>query len=266
MNVSNITVIILTKNEEKRLPFILSVLAHRIPTIVFDGGSTDKTRQIASDFGAKFIVRPKSDTYGYTPKDLSFALDNIDTEYVFFANCSHAYSEELISKYIEVAQAGYYKAVYTGFINYRFGSEVQRSNSKKNCQSCVFYSKSIVDNDKSVIHNEPGLDCPDHLKLVLPPIDNFLIKINSPGSFDQMLIKNTKYARREVDEMRIHVQTKRELFIRLLRTIYIMLSMRPKNIFSAAFMATITLNIIYDLTLFFCSTTVIFDDQRLGKS
>ena len=65
--------------------------------------------------------------------------------------------------------------------------------------------------------------------------------------------------------MRIHVQTKRELFIRLLRTIYIMLSMRPKNIFSAAFMATITLNIIYDLTLL-CSTTVIFDDQRLGKS
>ena len=102
MKASNITVIILTKNEEKRLPFILSTLAYRIPTIVFDGGSTDKTEQIALEYGAQFVNRPPSDSYGFTPSDLAFALSHVKTEYILFANCSYDYPDELISKFIEV--------------------------------------------------------------------------------------------------------------------------------------------------------------------
>ena len=245
---------------------MLSIIAHRIPTIIFDGGSTDNTREITLRFGASFVQRPTSDTYGYTTSDLEWALNHVDTEYVLLANCSHSYSDQLISKFIKIALICHYKAVYTGFVNYRFGIEVQRSNTNKNCQSCVMFSKKTVDTRQSYVHNEAGLSCPPHLKITLEPVEKYLISINTPGSFDKLLIKNTKYAKREVDEANIKFQSKYDLSKRLLKTIYIMWSMRPKNIFSSAFLATVLLNIIYDLTIYFCSwSSGTSADQRISK-
>jgi glycosyltransferase involved in cell wall biosynthesis len=58
-----VSVIIPTLNEEKYLGQCLDSISKQdmnsFEVIIGDGGSTDKTRKIAQDYGAKFVVEPK---------------------------------------------------------------------------------------------------------------------------------------------------------------------------------------------------------------
>ncbi|MBQ7115228.1 MAG: glycosyltransferase family 2 protein [Clostridia bacterium] len=91
---NDITVIILTKNEEANIKrCILSVkeLATRI--IVVDSGSTDKTCDIAKEVGAEVVVHPFI-THG---KQFNWALDTLDikTKWVFRLDADEEVTPEL---------------------------------------------------------------------------------------------------------------------------------------------------------------------------
>ena len=78
---ADLTAIVLTKNEEKNLPDCLSSLrgfASRV--VVVDSGSTDRTVDIAREYGADVLVHPFR---GYAHQ-FNWGLDNagIDTEWV----------------------------------------------------------------------------------------------------------------------------------------------------------------------------------------
>lgn len=91
---NDITVIILTKNEEANIKrCILSVeeLAARI--IVVDSGSTDKTCDIAKEVGAEVVVHPFT-THG---KQFNWALNTLDikTKWVFRLDADEEVTPEL---------------------------------------------------------------------------------------------------------------------------------------------------------------------------
>ena len=78
---ADLTAIVLTKNEEKNLPDCLASLrgfASRV--VVVDSGSTDRTVNIAREYGADVLLHPFS---GYAHQ-FNWGLDNaaIDTEWV----------------------------------------------------------------------------------------------------------------------------------------------------------------------------------------
>ena len=80
-DMADLTAIVLTKNEEKNLPDCLSSLrgfAARV--VVVDSGSTDRTVDIAREYGADVLLHPFS---GYAHQ-FNWGLDNaaIDTEWV----------------------------------------------------------------------------------------------------------------------------------------------------------------------------------------
>jgi len=52
-----ISAIVCTYNEEKNIPRLIASLKDCDEIIIADGGSTDKTRQIAKKLGAKVILR-----------------------------------------------------------------------------------------------------------------------------------------------------------------------------------------------------------------
>lgn len=91
---NDITVIILTKNEEKNIEAaIISAkqIASRI--LVIDSGSTDATAEIAGSLGAEVVTHEWS---GYAAQ-FNWALDNckIDTEWVFRLDADERISKEL---------------------------------------------------------------------------------------------------------------------------------------------------------------------------
>ena len=73
----NFSFIILTYNEEIHLPRLLKSIADlNAPIFILDSGSTDKTIEIAAQFGAS----TKTNLFENHPKQWAFALDNLNIE------------------------------------------------------------------------------------------------------------------------------------------------------------------------------------------
>jgi glycosyltransferase involved in cell wall biosynthesis len=107
-----ISVIILTKNEEKDLPACLNSLQWSDDVHVLDSGSTDKTIEIASRFGAHISTNP-FESFG---KQRNFALANLSIRYewVLFLDADEIVTENFCSAIINAVKnadpeiAGYY--------------------------------------------------------------------------------------------------------------------------------------------------------------
>lgn len=99
---SNIEVIIPTFNEEKNVPFALrSVIGWSDAVHIVDSGSTDQTRRIAQDLGAKVVVQ---EWLGYA-RQKNWALDNLPlkAEWIFILDADEAILPELRDELLAVA-------------------------------------------------------------------------------------------------------------------------------------------------------------------
>jgi glycosyltransferase involved in cell wall biosynthesis len=74
----NLSVVIITKNEEEDLPRVLGSVEFANEVIVVDSGSTDRTVEIALAHGAKLF---EADWLGYGPQK-NFALDKASGDWV----------------------------------------------------------------------------------------------------------------------------------------------------------------------------------------
>ncbi len=76
---SQLSVIILTRDEEINLPNALqSVLDWASEVIIVDSGSTDKTKEIAKQYGARFV---EHNEYKNQAQQFNWALDNAGVKY-----------------------------------------------------------------------------------------------------------------------------------------------------------------------------------------
>ena len=123
-----LSVAIITKNEEDRLPKTLSALKDFADEIiVVDSGSTDRTVEIAKSFGAKVFIE---DWKGYAEQRNS-ALEKTTYDWVLFLDADEVVSEELktsIRKILKSSTAdGFYirrKTYYLGkFLNFVWNND-----------------------------------------------------------------------------------------------------------------------------------------------
>jgi len=92
---SEITVVVLTLNEERHLPECLQAARQVTPhLLVLDSGSTDATVHIARSMGAQVHVRP-FDTY---PNQRNAALALVDTPWVLFVDADERVTPELAAE------------------------------------------------------------------------------------------------------------------------------------------------------------------------
>lgn len=92
----NFSFIILTFNEEQHLPRLLnSIQSLNARVYILDSGSTDKTIEIARDFGAELKVNP----FVNHPIQWNFALSNfkVDTPWTIGLDADQVVTSELIS-------------------------------------------------------------------------------------------------------------------------------------------------------------------------
>ena len=91
---SKLTVVILTKNEEKNVVDVI-VNAKQVTEkiIVVDSGSTDKTVEFAEANGAKVIYRAWDNDFS---AQRNFALNYVDTEWVLYLDADERMNEELV--------------------------------------------------------------------------------------------------------------------------------------------------------------------------
>ena len=117
----NLTVIILTKNEEKN---VVDVIANAKKVtdkiLIVDSGSTDKTVELATASGAKVVYRAWDNDFA---TQRNFALEHVETEWVLYLDADERMNEELISCVKKEMQSP--KSVMYRFVrhNSAFGKE-----------------------------------------------------------------------------------------------------------------------------------------------
>ncbi|HYF15607.1 MAG TPA: glycosyltransferase [Phycisphaerales bacterium] len=111
---SNIEVVIPAFNEEVNLPHALaSVTGWADAVYVVDSESTDRTREIARESGAKVVVRP---WLGYA-RQKNWALDNLplSTDWVFILDADEAITPELRDEMLAIARRPAAEETVAGF-------------------------------------------------------------------------------------------------------------------------------------------------------
>lgn len=98
---------IVTLNEEKRLPKTLNALKEVADEIIIvDSGSTDKTEEIAKQYGAKFIYHP----WKNISSQKNFAQNQCVNDWVLSLDSDEVLSEKLIAEIKKVKENPKYNA------------------------------------------------------------------------------------------------------------------------------------------------------------
>jgi glycosyltransferase involved in cell wall biosynthesis len=88
-----ISVVILTKNEEKNLRRVLTSVKHLADEIIIlDDSSTDETVNIALDFGAEIIKNHNSKDFG---ESRNLAMDKAKNDWIFFIDADEEFVGEI---------------------------------------------------------------------------------------------------------------------------------------------------------------------------
>ena len=107
-----LTVVVLTKNEEKNIVEVIEN-AHKVTEkiLVVDSGSTDKTVELAEANGAKVVYRAWDNDFA---AQRNFALKHLDTEWVLYLDADERINDELasaIKKELRVPRKAMFKFV-----------------------------------------------------------------------------------------------------------------------------------------------------------
>jgi glycosyltransferase involved in cell wall biosynthesis len=89
-----ITAAVISYNEERKINSCLSSLFWADEIIVIDSSSTDRTRDIASDFTSRIYIT-ETDTSYYVKRNL--AIKHAENDWIFFLDCDEYADKELIN-------------------------------------------------------------------------------------------------------------------------------------------------------------------------
>jgi len=197
----NITAMIATFNEERRLPYVYENLKNFCNIIVFDGGSTDKTFEYCKKENIKFLSRPKVDKGDEMRLgDLMWMFKNTPTEYVILVYCAHFYPVELLNCYSKIANENILSAVYQDLIVFRYGTIVHKPFVRRIPSVCNFFKKSIINFEGAKIHDELAIKFDKTNMIRLEAKDELSLHLFQDDDCQSFTTKTIKYAALEAKQ------------------------------------------------------------------
>jgi len=173
---SNITFLLFSGNEEKRIEYPIKCFLPYGEVIVFlDEKSTDKTALMAKKLGAKVVKRPKMQPDFVETKQMSdFVYQYIKTDWVFWGFADEMVPKPCLELYKKISQESKYKIVVQKkkTLLYTKGREYLP------CYVGIkFFRKDAIDFSNNKIHQMGKFKA--HVKpsevLYLPPIDEYCV-------------------------------------------------------------------------------------------
>lgn len=151
-----LTIIILTKNEEKNIVSVINNvkgLADEI--LIVDSGSTDKTVELAQEAGAKVIYRAWDNDFA---AQRNFAIDNVQTDWLLFLDADERI-DDLLAEQIKKAVADKTIRQYSMLRRiHAFGFEYKHGIFKPDEVIRLFPAKKVHYENK--VHERPVCDLP----------------------------------------------------------------------------------------------------------
>lgn len=147
----HITFILFTYNEEKRIRYAVENFRAYGKVILLDGGSTDRTQEIAEDLGAVFLLRPPSTSAAVeTAENLSFIKKHISTDWIYWGYCDNTAPQTLVKEMCRIAGENRFKKVNLPLFTYLWG-EVNHV-AQKSYLPALFHV-DYIDFKNNPIHN-----------------------------------------------------------------------------------------------------------------
>ena len=178
-----LTVVILTKNEEKNIVDVIEN-AKKVSdkVLIVDSGSTDKTVELAEANGAKVVYRVWDNDFA---AQRNFALEHVQTEWVLYLDADERINDELAEAIKNVAKDSK-KAMYR-FIrrNSAFGKDFKYGVLGPDSVVRMFPKDKVHWEDK--VHERPVGDLP------VITLQGFL-KHYTYKDFDQYISKMNAYS------------------------------------------------------------------------
>ncbi|MDD5329769.1 MAG: hypothetical protein PHX38_07180 [Sulfuricella sp.] len=120
---SQITFLVFTFNEERRLEPYLQCIQGWGQIVVIDNHSTDRTREIASRY-TEHIYTFRNPGYVENKETMDFALGKITTPWAYLGYVDELLPRPLLMQLAQIAQEGRYRIVEIYRKNFMFGQEV----------------------------------------------------------------------------------------------------------------------------------------------
>lgn len=205
---SNITFIIFTYNEEKKIKYPIKCFLPYGEVIVSDDSSTDRTVEIAKRLGAKVIKR-KVHGAGFVEnkEEAEFIFSHIKTDWIFWGYADELVPKNCLDLYKKISSESKYKIVIQKRKNLHYDSN---SEFVPCYVSINFFRKDAIDFSNNTIHQVGKFAY--HVKpsevLYLSPIDEYSVYHFSRDNTESIIRKFNNYTS-------IHAQSTSAKFIGL---------------------------------------------------
>ena len=180
---NNITIVILTKNEEKDIVDAVKN-AHMLTdkVLIVDSGSTDKTIALAEANDAKVVYRAWDNDFA---AQRNFALQHVDTDWILYLDADERMNDELIESIAKATASGKEAMFRLERRNSAFGRDFKYGVLGPDSVVRLFPSKGVKWEGK--VHERPVG------KFAEKTLGGYL-KHYTYASFDEYLEKMNKYA------------------------------------------------------------------------
>lgn len=198
MTQSNITFVLFSFNEEKRIEYIIRNLIPYGKVLILDDGSTDKTKEIAEGLGAKLVRRPETGlAFTENQTMLDFAKSHINTAWIYWSYVDNLLPKTLLEKMVEISKQDTIKIVHIPIFTYLWGEtkhEVIRAAYPN------FFRKDFVDFAGNRMHGlGKFLGKKDEI-LKLPWKKEYAIRHFSLYDLNKFVLSHLNYAQKEAEE------------------------------------------------------------------
>lgn len=214
---SNITFIIFTHNEEKRISYVIENFIRYGRVCILDGGSTDKTREITESMGAEFFLRTPSNVPGVeTQENFNLVKQIMRNDWVYWGYADNIAPQTLVEKMVEISKQNKIKSVLLPLYTYLWGNT---SHYALKSYAPFFFHKDYVDFSNNYIHGIGKFLGKSEELLKLPNKEEYALKHFSTYNIEKFVRGHMNYSEREAQE-KYHRGSRFSLF----RVFYAMLA------------------------------------------
>lgn len=199
MSVSKPTISVLmnTRNEDRNLPYALrSVQGWVDEIVVVDMESTDRTREIAQEFGARVYLH---EPLGFADPARAFGLAQTTGTWVLILDADELISEGLSTVLLDLASQDRFDAIWLPRLNYVFGDQMHATGwGPAQDRQLRFFKRDAVELTATV-HDFTHLRAGARVMTIEPGSDVALVHFNYTSA-RHFVEKTNRYTSIEADQ------------------------------------------------------------------
>jgi len=189
---NNITFVIFTYNEEKRISYVIRNFIKYGEVFIMDDGSTDRTKEISEKLGAKYFIRPKIDNIQAENQEMfNFVKSKVKADYIYWGYADNIAPKTLLEKLVEVSVQNKFKRIFIPLYTYLWGNV--KNYALKSYTPFVFH-KDFIDFADNHIHGMGKFLGTKEQLLKLPNKEEYALRHFSTYNLNKFVQAHLNYA------------------------------------------------------------------------